>query len=342
MPQVAKRTLVGYLNDINALGVRLFESEGVGATEVLQELKHIRHALHRLEQKYTIINVLSGHADSLNGSELELNLSKDDRSIGLRKIINKVKSVEKTFDFQLKLHQEKRLLAEKTGVTDATFTYGTTSFDCFASLMDHNAMNGIHSIHEPKIGILGSSQGLLAYYTSYYFPHAKCIHGIEIMPCLHNLAQSLLAVDANSFNNVTFSLQDMLTHNLAGYDMIVLTSLCWDKETRQKVAYKLSSEIDRNCVVIDYRADSFSEFGLDQDNSYYTSSIVDKRRHADHIISKCDVELLSGILFDALLEANKQKVDGLRQPKRFKLAGLLEGDVSWNCNQRLYIYVTVA
>ena len=339
MPPIAKRLLVGYLRDINALGESLFNSDGVNAMKVLEELEDISHALHRLEQKYNIVEAINEPVETLVGKELELNSMKDERSISLVDIINKVKSIEKTFDFQLKLHQEKKLLAIKTGTIDSTFTYGTTSFNCFASLMDHHSMEAIYAIKEPRAVIFGSSQGLLAHYTSYFLPHAKCIRGIEIMPCLHNLAQSLLSEDSTCFDNITFNLQDMFTHNIAGYDMVVLTSLCWDKETRQKVAHKLSTELDRDCVIIDYRADTFAEFGLDQDNSYYTSS-SDSKRHSDRVISRCDVAVLREILYNAL-DSNKSRSDVLRQPKRFKLVGLVEGDVSWTSNQRLYIYVTV-
>lgn len=337
MPSIAKRSLVGYLRDIDALGERLFNSDGIEATEVLLEVEVISHALHRLEQKYDFVEAINVPVEALVGKELKLNSMRDERSISLVNIINKVKSIERTFDFQLKLHQEKKLLAIKTGTIDSTFTYGTTSFNCFASLMDHPSIEGIYAIKEPRVVILGSSQGLLAHFTSYCLPHAKCVCGIEIMPCLHNLARSLLTEDSNCFDNISFNLQDMLTHDLAGYDMVVLTSLCWDKETRRRVAHKLSTELDRDCVIIDYRADTFAEFGLDQDNSYYTNSSGIKR-HSDHIISKCDTAVLREILYHALL-GNKSNI--LRQPKRFKLIGLVEGDVSWTSNQRLYIYVTV-
>jgi hypothetical protein len=333
--------LVGYLHDINILGTRLFASEGANAAEVLQELHRIRSALSRLEQKYDI-EVIDNHNESLKEKELELHSMRDKRSIALVNIIDTVKSTEKTFNFQLKLHQEKSLLAMKTGVTDSTFTYGTTSFNCFALLMDHHAIADLDTIKAPTIGILGSSQGLLAFYSSYFFPNAKCIRGIEIMPCLHDIAQSLRTEEYfNVFDNIAFTLQDMLNCSFAGYDLIILTSLCWDKETRRKVAHKLSTELDRHCVVVDYRADTFAEFGLDQDNSYYAVSSDSKR--ADRIISTCDVAVLREILHQVLLDTNDSKRrEESQRKKQFKLVGLVEGDVSWTSNQRLYIYVTVA
>ena len=42
----------------------------------------------------------------------------------------------------------------------------------------------------PTIAILGSSSGLLAFYTIALFPHCYCI-GYEILPTLHQLAREV-------------------------------------------------------------------------------------------------------------------------------------------------------
>jgi len=55
----------------------------------------------------------------------------------------------------------------------------------------------------------------------------------------------------------------MMHADVSQTDVLVLTSLCWDKETRKRVAHKLSSEMKLGSVVVDYRGETFSDFGLD-------------------------------------------------------------------------------
>ena len=61
----------------------------------------------------------------------------------------------------------------------------------------------------------------------------------------------------------------MMTADVSDSDIIILTSLCWDEDTRKCIANKLSNEMKSGAVVVDYRADTFSDFGLDSSTYAY-------------------------------------------------------------------------
>jgi hypothetical protein len=111
---------------------------------------------------------------------------------------------------------------------------------------------------------------------------------------------------SKSSNYIDFHLKDMLEADVSNSDVLVLTSLCWDRETRQRVAKKLTNEMKSGSVVVDYRADTFSEFGLDS-SSYvydYGGGVELKDKDEDESNSEPDSE--SSDLLDEEMQAQKE------------------------------------
>ena len=56
-----------------------------------------------------------------------------------------------------------------------------------------------------------------------------------------------------------FNFETMMKANLELVDIVVLTSLCWDIQTRNMIAHRLVTELPLGAIVIDYQ-ETFAEF----------------------------------------------------------------------------------
>ena len=102
----------------------------------------------------------------------------------------------------------------------------------------------------------------------------RCV-GYEVLPSLWALSNFLADKHFRGQHNdhLKFHLLDMMQADISGTDVLVLTSLCWDRETRKRVAHKLCREMKTGAVVIDYRAETFTDFDLDTSSRAYQSGI---------------------------------------------------------------------
>ena len=62
---------------------------------------------------------------------------------------------------------------------------------------------------------------------------------------------------------ITPILGDMLQADISKADVVILTSLCWDNNTRDRVSYKLAAELSPGALVVDYQTDTFERVGLE-------------------------------------------------------------------------------
>ena len=161
-------------------------------------------------------------------------------------------------------------------------TYGSTSFSLWRDVMALPCVrDALHPAKKPKMAILGSSQGLLSLYSD-----ALCnsfmkntganpvvIEGWEIQECLHEIANDILNNVIGDVSSVKAHHENMFDADLSGFNVVVLTSLCWDSQTRLKIAKKLSRELHAGSLVIDYREGTFRDFDMDITNTLYSESV---------------------------------------------------------------------
>jgi len=99
--------------------------------------------------------------------------------------------------------------------------------------------------------------------------HNVCITGYEVLPSLHSVSVYLKSKYKIPNEQVEFVHADMLTADLSKTNILVLTSMCWDKDTRKKVAEKCITEMKKGAIVVDYRKECFSDFGYDETSNVY-------------------------------------------------------------------------
>jgi hypothetical protein len=84
------------------------------------------------------------------------------------------------------------------------------------------------------------------------FPRVvRCI-GYEVLPSLWALSNFLASKHfrGQHSDHLLFHLRDMMLADVSVTDVLVLTSLCWDTDTRKRVAHKLIREMKRGAVVV--------------------------------------------------------------------------------------------
>ena len=292
----------------------------------------------------------------------------------LTAILDDVKSYEKTFSFQRKLWVEKNSMANTLGCSVEQFSYGTTrshssipstslkyhhnlhvpshvltstySFSLWKNLMDHEAFRGrmqrgMLLQAEPKVIVLGSSLGLLSYFTAVYYPHCQCV-GYDVLEVLHDKA--LMLQREYGVENVEFHQEDMMRASVFDADVVVLTSLCWDEMTKVKIAKKLAHELPDTCLVVTYDSDSFSEERLNfRSSSNMGISSSSSATTAVERMALCLDANLSKYLIEHFPNSpcigDEEKWDASGQRKNhFSLDSIISGKTSWADDQKLYLY----
>ena len=230
--------------------------------------------------------------------------------LAIQEAILFVRSCEAKYTFQQNLWNEKQDVMKDLDCSVDNLTYGTSSLTLWAELMSQETIKrALAPGAERLVVFFGASQGLLALYThalavhhglhtpdlgtsvdsfntskitglplnkaSIQKPHriVRCV-GYEVLPTLWAVSNYLSIKHFRSEHNdhISFNLQDMLQADVTRADIVVLTSLCWDTEIRKLVAQKLANEMKPGSVVVDYRAETFSEFGLDPSAAVYETS----------------------------------------------------------------------
>ena len=366
--KINERLALGALNDIHKLTEKLFEHSGTNAVDIIEQLDEIDDLLRKLNNKRsissydTIRTTTSMNETLLNSDTIRCPITLK----SLQDIITNVRLIEKTFSFQHKLWLEKNNIAKVLDCSVEQLTYGSSSIDLWMKLVTtvvwKEAIFASTSVDEndnPKVIVFGSSQGLLSFYSSAlnynYHKNNITVIGYEVLPYLYNKATDLLQdhwqLHCHIGNDVMFFNEDMMSANIKDANIIVLTSLCWDKKTRQRVAKKISNELKKpGSIVIDYRDDTFKISGLDYNYYQKDSDDRDNRDSRDsreqlttNRIKKMSIDNMKTALFNALCTIDRPINDNNETQvssrcRRFKLIDIIEGTTSWNSNQSLYIY----
>ena len=374
--KINERLALGALNDIHKLTEKLFERGGSNAVDIIEQLDEVDDLLRKLNKRnivsYDTIRTTTMTETLLNSDTIRCPITLK----SLQDIITNVRDIEKTFAFQHKLWLEKNKIAKVLDCSVEQLTYGSSSINLWMKLVNSIAWKEaiftstpIDENDNPKVIVFGSSQGLLSFYSSalnYNFHKNNItVIGYEILPYLYNKATDLLhehwQLHCHIGNDVMFFNEDMMTADIKDANIIILTSLCWDKRTRQRVAKKISNELKKpGSIVIDYRDDTFKIIGLDynyyqQDNDTNDDNDNDDRDNRDNrdreqltanIIKKMSIDNMKKALFNALCTIDRA-IDDNNDPqvssrcsrcRRFKLIDIVAGPASWNSNQSLYIY----
>ncbi len=395
---LTRKVCVSLLRNLSETSVELFSSKGEKAKELLgEDLRLASQVLSRVCNKDSLGSLFVKFSIDQDPQspmklwrdkvmqELEevyscrtLSVSKKEM---LRTALTYVRQVEKSWEFQLELWDMKTDTMEKYGVsTKESLTYGTTSFSLWRDVMALPLVReALHPAKKPKVAVLGSSQGLLCLYTD-----ALCnsfvkntggdsvlIEGWEIQECLHGIAEDLLESVSGDTNNVRVHMADMFTADLSRFNVVVLTSLCWDNETRLKIAQKCARELEVGSLVIDYQEGTFKDFDLDTTSNLYgrttggnggdgkTSTKGGKEGAVTPpSVTEASIGQLTRALDNALADAieaywngdellvppaPEKKVHMAEEARektggRFKVESLAEGACSWSNKQTLYIH----
>ena len=315
---VRRRALVGLLTELQGAATGLFASGGSDVKTCDATLRGVQDVVAKLG----LLNSKSSSSSPSREKEaaenallVKLETEEDLEMLALSYILRSVRQMESSFGFQLNLWQDKQLLSQALGTPEQNLTYGTTSFQLWTQVMRCKPVRERLSCRRPvqKVLIFGSSLGLLAFMTSSLYPETKIV-GYEILPTLHRTSQALKAAYMPN-SNISFRLQDMLTADVGDADVVILTSLLWDATTRQNVARKLASEarVLPPPIVIDYRSDTFSLFGLDVSSGYYgrrTASgqaKLEAHRRADSAVRRADDLQLVKHLAAVLLKYERRR-----------------------------------
>lgn len=375
-----KRVKIGLLKDLQAASDLLFRSHGTDIAGCNDTLQDVNNTITKLKICQT---EASDSTTRQREKELEvedyslyakLELENDMDLLSLSYISRCVKQIESTFQFQLQLWQEKQSVHASLNCSTEQLTYGSTNFSLWHRLMTE--CTAIKEMLAPAlnraqhVAIFGSSQGLLAFYTSAMYP-AAIITGYEILPSLSNIA-NMLKKKFTPDSPINFLCEDMFGAAIRWTSMVVLTSLCWDAETRKRVAEKLSKELVSGAIVVDYRSNTFSEWGLELSNSHYSSkyhpahgpeehhesnatvstapsrirnscshdAMAILRRHAQHAsISKAPIERLINALSSAVVGSMGKVVGGY--PSTSDKYGAIQNDQDAEQSQGLFRLVHV-
>ena len=278
-----KRALTALLKEIQSCSNFLFASGGKDISTCRKSLLDIRSMLDKVTTGSGWIQpsveedlkTIKEREAAENALFVKLELEEDQDMRTLSFLIRSVRQMEANFSFQLSLWQDKQALSLSMDSPVDHFTYGTTSFQLWQQIMLSSPIRErlaeSTSADKKKVVIFGASVGLLAFMTNAIYPSTVNIVGYEVLPTLHKISIALKAAYVPD-SRISFKLLDMMEADVSDADIIILTSLCWDKDTRQRVAHKLSRETRTfpKTLIIDYRSNTFSEFGLDASTSHYS------------------------------------------------------------------------
>jgi len=358
---VKRRAVYALLKEVRGISDVLFESGGDNVEGVKESLKCVVDVATKLG----VVSFEEPRCRETEASEnaLLVKLEMEEDGLDLRPlsyILRSVKQMERSWSFQHSLWQDKQALSLATDCSIDNLTYGTTSLHLWQKVMSSAPVRErLSSGKGAKVLVFGSSVGLLAFMTSALYPTSDVkIVGYEIMPTLHSISVALKTAYMPNMN-LEFKLQDMFTADVSDADLIVLTSLCWDKGTRKRVALKLSSEV-RSLpppLVIDYRTNTFSEFSLDSSNSHYNkvsrgAALAQRKRSSDSALNRATVAQLMESLGNCVTTYETREASNTQlQPETVKFQLLREersetgGGTSWtsgtNSNQSISTFCAI-
>ena len=346
----------------------LFSSRGEDSAQCTDILYGIRKMMHKLRLE-------------LSDSSKDDDDARDDTPMWLKAILRTTRAIEPTFLFQQQLYNDKQRVSKAMNCSAAQFTYGTTSYGFFRKVLEcppiacamlpspsspypKPPLPSHRPPFAPKCAVFGSSAGLLSFYISAVYPHAR-VDGYEVLPCLVNLGDRLRERYCTSGSNIAFHLKDMLEVDVSQCAVVVLTSLCWDSATRRAVSSKLSKECPAGCIVMDYQ-DIMRESGLEARGGRYAQQttrfgtgvgtglfITPQQSRLEGALYRAEE---SGIIKSLEKVLEKYQVDvfgspdgaGLAKangkwPVKFSLVANPAGDVSWSNRahgggQRIFVY----
>jgi len=401
--KLSKKVCISMLKNLAETSTSLFSSSGAKAQALMEEdLKLASQVLAKICDKDSLQEVcekfsldrdecapMKMWSDKVTSELKEVyscpRLSPQKREM-LRTTLSYIRQVEKSYEFQQCLYDEKEKTVKTHGVpSKEALTYGSTSFSLWKDVLELPSVRAVLETREgkkgPKVAILGSSQGLLCLYTDALCnsfvensDERVCISGWEIIPCLHEIADDIMRNVSTELSHIQVHLQDMLRADLSDFDVVVLTSLCWDSHTRLKIAKKLSQDLRRGSLVLDYREDTFSQFGLDDTSSLYSQPkggneveggeeeyskskeyVAIQEASTDHLLKALDDGLADAIeafwrgeeycvpvtppRAKAKAKGTRTKFEDEKEGGKFRLEGLTEGSCSWSNQQGIYVHI---
>lgn len=211
-----KRLAVILLKQLGVHSNRLFEQGGRNAAEILEEVHDINSIICKFDKKALISDsekVLKEviYADYFSESMI-------DKFKALSSIVSQVRQIEQTFAFQHELWTEKRNLSVTMDCSMDQLTYGSSTFELWQRLLQSEfVLQAVQqSVTEsPEVIVLGSSLGLLLFYSSTLLPASTRCVGFEVMSALHRVASDLIRTHIETFGNITAVLGDMFDADLS-------------------------------------------------------------------------------------------------------------------------------
>ena len=129
---------------------------------------------------------------------------------------------------------------------NSAMTFGT---------LEKTGLNDIINFYKEKVSDnlsnknfidLGSGDGRVPIWASTY--GFKNSDGVELSPLRHNIATNHLK-KINS-NNINFYNNDILNHNISNYDLMYMSSLCFNEDILKKIAEKIDIEGKINSMIV--------------------------------------------------------------------------------------------
>lgn len=322
--------IVAVLDELSQLACSFFELRGENILEVREVIERQESIVDKLALKLPY-SIGSNDAE-LHEENNRILVQKHESSFKLSTVIERVRYFEKSFEFQQNLWQDKENASLSLSCSTDQFSYGTSSFSLFSNLFKHKSFQRRMKSEGPKVVVFGSSIGLLSFYVALTFPKCKCF-GYEVLPSLHEKANYLKS--EYEINNVEFYLKDMIKADLSQADIVILASLCWDRQTKLAVSNKLAVELQQSSLVVDYCSDSFDILSAASGNRFQNSGLMMMIECLDKALERYSV-----IHFPQFTETALSGY--ISNPKCripfFALEGIVEGYTSWAVNQNLYLY----
>ena len=149
---------------------------------------------------------------------------------------------------------------EKLNMTrQNSLVYGEVEFASFIEIILHTAIIPTSLCRGGKFYDIGSGSGRAVYTARLVQDFDSCV-GIELLPNLHDLAESVNSIYMEStikatlpFSNVTFYCQDMLEYDWSDGDVVFAHSTCFEDNLLQSLFHK-AKELKPGSYLITFRA----------------------------------------------------------------------------------------
>jgi hypothetical protein len=123
----------------------------------------------------------------------------------------------------------------------------------------------------------------------------------------------------------------MMDADVSSAGIVILSSLCWDEETKIKMAQKLLNELPVSALVVDYSMDTFKV-----ENLMKKSGFPNLEGKSQSFVKAFERSLVK--YFDQTFPySTAYKVPNQIE---FELEGIVAGRTSWTNDQKLYLYGT--